>query len=105
MYSRSSSHRKGGALLPHYTCLTCETQQRVSTTQADQVGELCPQCGSLLQPVTDVAELAGFRVITRAGHAAGVPRSRSHQTVADQLDGRIARRRRRRGMVTVRGAT
>ena len=29
------------------------------------VGELCPSCGGLLEPVASLAELVGFRQITR----------------------------------------
>jgi hypothetical protein len=29
------------------------------------VGELCPECGGLLEPVSDLADVVGFRRITR----------------------------------------
>ena len=35
------------------------------TAPADLVGDLCPDCGALLEPVGSAAEVMGFRRITR----------------------------------------
>jgi len=37
------------------------------------VGELCPECGGLLEPVSDLADVVGFRRITRRVDLPDVP--------------------------------
>lgn len=49
--------------MAHYKCGACRTRLQVSGQPADLVGELCPECGSLLEPVVELVELIGFRRI------------------------------------------
>jgi hypothetical protein len=49
--------------MPHYKCETCKARLRVGGAPNEQVLELCPGCGSLLEPVTELADLVGLRVI------------------------------------------
>jgi hypothetical protein len=78
--------------MPHYKCVTCEAWLRVTGTPADMVGDLCPGCGSLLEPVTELAELVGLRAITPFGGAAAPLPSGSRQRVTDRVDEFVARR-------------
>jgi hypothetical protein len=40
----------------HFKCLACKTCLRSKESEADPIGDLCPVCGSLLEPVGDVGE-------------------------------------------------
>ena len=56
--------------MPHYKCAACRARLHVSGRPAELVGDLCPECGSLLEPVAELTELVGFRSITTAGSGA-----------------------------------
>ena len=45
--------------MPHFKCVACRT--RLHT--ADPIGDLCSECGDLLEPVTSLREIVGFQVI------------------------------------------
>ena len=79
-----------GARMPHLKCKPCGTRLYTAGS-GDQVGDLCPGCGSLLEPVGELAELVGFRLIRFAGAADGAASS-PHQRVADQLGDLMLRR-------------
>ena len=49
--------------MAHYKCGACRARLQVSGQPAERVGDLCPECGSLLEPVVEIAELLGFRRI------------------------------------------
>ena len=51
--------------MPHSKCVACKTRLDSSGAPADQVGELCPSCGGLLEPVASLVEVVGYRRITR----------------------------------------
>ena len=51
--------------MPHSKCVSCRTRLYSSGAPAEMVGELCPSCGGLLEPVDSLAEVVGFRHITR----------------------------------------
>ena len=51
--------------MPHFKCVGCKTRLYSATAPADRVGDLCPECGSLLEPVSELAEIVGFRAIKR----------------------------------------
>jgi hypothetical protein len=74
--------------MPHYKCAACKARIHVSGRAAELLGDLCPECGSLLEPVSELAELIGFRSIKSVGAA----RAASPQRVADLLDGFLTRR-------------
>ena len=51
--------------MPHSKCVACKTRLYSSGAPAEMVGELCPSCGGLLEPVGSLVEVVGFRRITR----------------------------------------
>ena len=51
--------------MPHSKCVACKTRLYSSGAPAEMVGELCPGCGGLLEPVGSLVEVIGFRRITR----------------------------------------
>lgn len=51
--------------MPHSKCVACKTRLYSSGAPAEMVGELCPSCGSLLEPVKSLVEVLGYRRITR----------------------------------------
>jgi hypothetical protein len=51
--------------MPHSKCVACKTRLYSSGAPAEMVGELCPGCGGLLEPVGSLVEVVGFRRITR----------------------------------------
>jgi hypothetical protein len=60
------------ALMTHFKCEACKTRLHSAVGPDDLVGDLCPGCGSLLEPVGD---LAG-----------------THQRIAGRVDKFFARR-------------
>ena len=49
--------------MPHFKCLACKTRLQSTESPADLIGDLCPVCGSLMEPVGDLGEIVGYRVI------------------------------------------
>jgi Zn-finger nucleic acid-binding protein len=49
--------------MPHFKCVGCRTRLYSTSARADVVGDLCPGCGSLLEPVGELAEIVGFQSI------------------------------------------
>lgn len=49
--------------MPHLKCEACRVRLHSPQSPIDGVGELCPACGSLLEPVSRVSELVGLRLI------------------------------------------
>jgi hypothetical protein len=78
--------------MPHFKCLACETRLYSAAGPADLVGDLCPGCGSLLEPVGELAEVVGFRSIRSRESAADGGASGTHQRIADRFGDFIARR-------------
>jgi hypothetical protein len=56
--------------MPHFKCLACKTRLYSAAGPDDLVGDLCPGCGSLLEPVGELAEIVGFRAIRSRDSAA-----------------------------------
>src|SRR5215210_2539040 len=52
-------------LMPHSKCMACKTRLYSTGAPAEMVGELCPDCGGLLEPVGSLVEVVGFRRITQ----------------------------------------
>ena len=78
--------------MPHFKCVACKMRLYSVATPADLVGDLCPGCGSLLEPVGALAEIVGFQSIRpRDGAADGSP-PRGHQSIAGRVDALFARR-------------
>jgi hypothetical protein len=78
--------------MPHYKCEACKARLHVSGKSAEFVGDLCPRCGSLLEPVTQLAQLVGLRSITSRGGDAATEECEPHQRIADLLGALLARR-------------
>ena len=78
--------------MPYYKCSTCRARLHVSEVPAEQVGDLCPRCGSLLEPIAEVSELIGLSPITALDDAVDPVRSPAHSRIADTVDGFLARR-------------
>jgi predicted RNA-binding Zn-ribbon protein involved in translation (DUF1610 family) len=79
-------------VMPHYKCEACRARLHVSRKCAEFVGNLCPECGSLLEPVTEFAQLVGLRSITSRNSDAATEESEPHQRIADILHELLARR-------------
>lgn len=71
--------------MPHYKCETCRVRLHVSGEPAELVGDLCPECGSLLKPVAELGEIVGHRAITSRDGAAAERQSGPHRRIADLL--------------------
>jgi hypothetical protein len=50
--------------MPHSKCVACKTRLHTTGAPAELVGELCPDCGGLLEPVGSLVEVVGYRHIT-----------------------------------------
>src|SRR5436309_7509543 len=79
-------------VMPHYKCEPCKARLSVSGTSAELDGDLCPECGSLLEPVTELTQLVGFRSITSRETEPATEESESHQRIGDIHDEFVARR-------------
>ena len=51
--------------MPHSKCAACRIRLYSAVVPAELVGDLCPTCGALLEPVDSLAEVVGFRRVTR----------------------------------------
>lgn len=76
--------------MPHFKCVACKTRLYSAASPPDPVGDLCPQCGSLLEPVGALSELVGFRSI-RSRESEGAGES-PHQALADRVEDFLTRR-------------
>jgi hypothetical protein len=56
--------------MPHYKCVACKTRLYRAASAAHQVRDPCPGCGSLLEPVGELAEVFGFRHVSSRESAA-----------------------------------
>ena len=79
--------------MPHYKCVACKTRLYCAASPADQVGDLCPGCGSLLEPVGELAEIVGFRSIKSRDSAADGEATGTHQRIAGRVDDFLAHRK------------
>ena len=78
--------------MAHLKCLACETRLRSTESRADPIGDLCPVCGSLLEPVGDLSEIVGYRVIENCGSTSHGGASVAGQLIADRVGEITARR-------------
>lgn len=49
--------------MPHYKCVTCTTR----LTAASGPPGCCDGCGSFLEPVTELSEVVGYRLVQPLG--------------------------------------
>jgi hypothetical protein len=79
--------------MPHYKCEGCRTRLYSAGAPADLVGDLCPGCGSLLEPVGRLSEIVGFQSIRqRVGAPDDSPRRGHEGTAGGIVDDLFARR-------------
>jgi hypothetical protein len=78
--------------MPHYKCGACKVRMQVRGNPHELVGDLCPDCGSLLQPVGDLTELVGFRSIKSVDVAGDAATPGAHQGIADLIKAVAVRR-------------
>lgn len=88
------SRLKGACPMPHYKCLTCRTRLRVSQPTVS-VRDLCPQCGSLLEPVGDLAEVIGFRAIAPVSGSVLASETSAQERIARRIGDFVTHRDRR----------
>jgi hypothetical protein len=78
--------------MPHFKCVACKSRLYRAARPGDLVGDLCPGCGSLFEPVGELAEIVGFRAIKHRGSAADDGPPGTHQRIAGRVDDFFARR-------------
>jgi hypothetical protein len=84
--------------MPHCMCAACRIRCQSEGSAAGVVGDLCPYCGSLLEPVTDLSTVVGFRRISLGDEAADAtvamrpPAVTDPSPVVDRVDPFISRR-------------
>ena len=69
----------------HFKCMACKTRLQSSQSPADPIGDLCPVCGSLLEPEGDPGEIVGYRVIKTRGGTSASGASRAGQLIAGRV--------------------
>ena len=78
--------------MPHLKCLACKTRLYSTESPADPVGDLCPVCGSLLEPLGDLGEIVGYRVIESPHSSSHSSASRAGRLIAGRVLEILARR-------------
>ena len=78
--------------MPHYKCAACKARLHSSGKSDELLGGLCPGCGSVLEPVTELSQLVGLRSITSRDSDTAAEESKPDQRVAGLLDKFVARR-------------
>jgi hypothetical protein len=78
--------------MPHFKCVACKTRLYSAAAPDDLVGDLCPGCGSLLEPVGELAEIVGFQAIKSRDGAADDGPPGTHERIAVRVDDFFARR-------------
>jgi hypothetical protein len=79
--------------MPHFKCVACRTRLYSAATLDDLVGDLCPGCGSLLEPVGELAEIVGFQAVKQRDGAADDSRPRRPEPIGGRVDALFARRK------------
>jgi hypothetical protein len=78
--------------MPRLKCLPCTTRPDSAESQADPVGHLCPVRGSPSEPVSDLGEIVGYRVIETRGSRWHSGASGAGRLIADRVGEIIAHR-------------
>jgi len=78
--------------MPHFRCLACKTHLHSTESEVDQIGDLCPVCGSLMDPVGDLGEIVGYRAVETRGSTSHSGASGAGELIADEVGEIIARR-------------
>ena len=53
----------------HLKCVACRLRLAAQTTPENDAAELCPGCGSRLEPVGSLAEVVGFQAVDPGARA------------------------------------
>ena len=77
--------------MAHLKCLACKTRLQSTESPADPIGDLCPVCGSLMEPVGDLGEIVGYRVIESPDGPSRSGASRAGQLIAGRVGEILAR--------------
>ena len=78
--------------MAHLKCLACKTRLQSTESPADPIGDLCPVCGSLMEPLGDVGEIVGYRVIESPDSSSHSGASRAGRLIAGRVGEILARR-------------
>ena len=78
--------------MPHFKCLPCKTRLYSTQSHADPIGHPCPVCGSLLEPVGNLGEIVGYRLLETRGSTWHSGASGAGQPIADRVGEVIAQR-------------
>jgi hypothetical protein len=92
--------------MAHLKCLACKTRLQSRESPADPIGDLCPVCGSLLEPVGDLDEIVGYRVIASPDSSSHSGASRTGRLIAGRVGEILARgelKHRRRARLGIEG--
>jgi hypothetical protein len=76
--------------MPHLKCVTCRTRVDTGGRPADLDDDLCPGCGSLLQPVGGLAEVVGYRLAGFGGTPDDDDAAGAGRRIAARVGGLIA---------------
>ena len=71
--------------MPHYKCEGCKMRLYSAAGLSDLVGDLCPGCGSLLEPVGELAEIVGFQSIKARDAVPDEGAPGTHRRIADRV--------------------
>src|SRR5450755_4269547 len=88
---RSRAARRGVCRCRISIVWACFTRLYSTDCQADPIGDLCPGCGSLLEPVGDLGEIVRYRVIETRGNTSPHGASRAGRLIAGRVREIIAR--------------
>ena len=78
--------------MAHFKCLACKTRLQSTESPADPIGDLCPVCGSLMEPVGDLDEIVGYHVIASPDSTSHSGASRTGRLIAGRVGEILARR-------------
>jgi hypothetical protein len=78
--------------MAHLRCLACKTGLQSTESPADPIGDLCPVCGSLMEPVGDLGEIVGYRGIETRDGRSHSGASRAGRLIAGRVGEIVARR-------------
>jgi hypothetical protein len=76
--------------MPHFKCVACKIRLSGAAGAADPVGDLCPGCGSPLEPVGELADIVGFQSVKSRDYGADGSAPGAHQQIAARVHDLIA---------------
>jgi hypothetical protein len=85
--------------MPHLKCTTCRTRLDTGDRPPELDDDLCPGCGSLLQPVGGLAEVVGYQLT----HFGAEPDGDDASGASERIAARVADLIVARGPLDARG--